>query len=62
MATARQLRNQYKVVWYEVRDENDMRIRRFETKEEAEHFAEDYETIIKVVVTREAYVPEEAPF
>jgi hypothetical protein len=58
----RQLRNQYRVAWFEVRDENDMRIRRFETQEEAEHFAEDYETIIKVTVTREAYVPEEAPF
>jgi hypothetical protein len=58
----RQLRNQYKVAWFEVRDENDMRVRRFETKEEAENFAEEYETIIKVTVTREAYVPEEAPF
>lgn len=58
----RTLRNQYKVAWFEVRDENDMRIRRFNTVEEAEHFAEDYETIIKVTVTREAYVPEEAPF
>ena len=62
MAIARQLRSQYKAVWFEVRDENDMRVRRFETKEEAESFAEDYETIIKVTVTREAYVPEEAPF
>jgi len=60
--TMRQLRNQYKALWFEVRDENDMRIRRFETKEEAENFAEEYETIIKVTVTREAYVPQEAPF
>jgi hypothetical protein len=58
----RTLRNQYKALWFEVRDENDMRIRRFESKEEAENFAEEYETIIKVTVTREAYVPEEAPF
>jgi hypothetical protein len=58
----RQLRNQYKVAWFEVRDENDMRIRRFESKEEAENFAEEYETIIKVTVTRETYVPQEAPF
>jgi hypothetical protein len=58
----RQLRNQYKVAWFEVRDENDMRIRRFESKEEAENFAEEYETIIRVTVTREAYVPQEAPF
>jgi len=58
----RQLRSQYKAVWFEVRDENDMRVRRFETQEEAENFAEEYETIIKVTVTREAYVPEEAPF
>jgi len=58
----RQLRNQYKAMWFEVRDENDMRIRRFESQEEAEHFAEEYETIIRVTVTREAYVPQEAPF
>jgi hypothetical protein len=58
----RQLRNQYKALWFEVRDENDMRIRRFESQEEAENFAEEYETIIKVTVTREAYVPQEAPF
>ena len=58
----RQLRNQYKVAWFEVRDENDMRIRRFESQEEAENFAEEYETIIRVTVTREAYVPQEAPF
>jgi hypothetical protein len=49
-------------MWFEVRDENDMRIRRFESQEEAEHFAEEYETIIRVTVTREAYVPQEAPF
>ena len=58
----RQLKNQYKALWFEVRDENDMRIRRFESQEEAENFAEEYETIIKVTVTREAYVPQEAPF
>jgi hypothetical protein len=58
----RQLRNQYKVAWFEVRDENDMRVRRFESQEEAENFAEEYETIIRVTVTREAYVPQEAPF
>jgi hypothetical protein len=58
----RQLRNQYKAVWFEVRDENNMRVRRFEAQEDAENFAEEYETIIKVTVTREAYVPEEAPF
>jgi hypothetical protein len=58
----RTLRNQYKALWFEVRDENDMRIRRFESQEEAENFAEEYETIIRVTVTREAYVPQEAPF
>jgi hypothetical protein len=62
MAIARQLRNQYKAVWFEIRDENDMRIRRFKSQEEAENFAEEYETIIRVTVTREAYVPLEAPF
>lgn len=43
-------------------DENGDRVRRFETLEEAEHFAEEWETIEKVTVIREAYVPEEAPF
>ena len=62
MEIVRQLRNQYKAVWFEVRDVNDMRVRRFESKEEAENFAEEYETIIRVTVTREAYVPQEAPF
>lgn len=58
----RTLRQQYKVVWYQVLDENGDRVRRFETMEEAEHFAEEWETIQKVTVTREAYVPEDAPF
>ena len=58
----RHLRSQYKAVWYQVLDENGDRVRRFETKEEAEHFAEEWETIEKVTVIREAFVPEEAPF
>jgi hypothetical protein len=58
----RQLRNQYKSVWYQILDENGNRVRRFQTHEEAEHFAEEYETIEKITVTREAYVPQEAPF
>jgi uncharacterized membrane protein len=58
----RQLRSQYKTVWYQILDENGNRVRRFQTKEEAEHFAEEWESIEKVTVTREAYVPEEAPF
>jgi hypothetical protein len=58
----RQLRAEYKSVWYQVIDENGNRVRRFQTKEEAEDFAEEYETIEKITVTREAYVPEEAPF
>jgi hypothetical protein len=58
----RQLRAEYRSVWYQVIDENGNRVRRFQTKEEAENFAEEYETIEKITVTREAYVPEEAPF
>lgn len=58
----RHLRSQYKAVWYQVLDENGDRVRRFETLEQAEHFAEEWETIEKVTVTREAFVPEEAPF
>ena len=58
----RQLRTEYKSVWYQILDENGNRVRRFQTREEAENFAEDYETIEKITVTREAYVPEEAPF
>jgi hypothetical protein len=58
----RQLRAQHKVIWYQILDENGNRVRRFQTMEEAEHFAEDYESIEKIILTREAYVPEEAPF
>jgi hypothetical protein len=58
----RQLRNQYKTVWYQILDENGNRVKRFQSQEEAEHFAEEYETIEKITVTREAYVPQEAPF
>ncbi len=58
----RQLRAEYRSVWYQVLDENGNRVRRFQTLAEAEHFAEDYETIEKITVTREAFVPEEAPF
>jgi hypothetical protein len=58
----RQLRSRYKTVWYEVRDEEGRAIRRFESMEDAESFAQDHETIEKITLTREAYVPEEAPF
>ena len=58
----RTLRQHYKTVWYQILDENGNRVRRFQSLEEAEHFAEDYETIEKITVQREAYVPEEAPF
>jgi len=58
----RNLRSQYKAVWYQVLDEEGNRVWRFNTMEEAEHFAEDYETIEKITVTREAFIPEEAPF
>lgn len=58
----RQLRAEYKSVWYQILDENGNRVRRFQTKEEAENFAEEWESIEKITVTREAYVPEEAPF
>lgn len=58
----RSLRSEYKAVWYQVLDEDGIRLRRFHTLEEAEHFAEEWETIQKITVTREAYVPEDAPF
>jgi hypothetical protein len=58
----RQLRAEYRSVWYQVIDENGNRVRRFQTKEEAENFAEEWESIERITVTREAYVPEEAPF
>jgi hypothetical protein len=58
----RQLRAQHKVVWYQILDENGNRVRRFHTMEEAENFAEDYESIEKITILREAYMPEEAPF
>jgi hypothetical protein len=58
----RQLRAQHKVIWYQILDENGNRVRRFHTMEEAENFAEEYESIEKITILREAYVPEEAPF
>jgi hypothetical protein len=58
----RQLRAQHKVIWYQILDENGNRVRRFHTMEEADNFAEDYESIEKITILREAYIPEEAPF
>jgi hypothetical protein len=58
----RQLRAQHKVIWYQILDENGNRVRRFQTMEEASNFAEDYESIEKITILREAYIPEEAPF
>jgi len=58
----RQLRAQHKVIWYQILDENGNRVRRFHTMEEAENFAEEYESIEKITILKEAYVPEEAPF
>ncbi len=58
----RQLRAQHKVIWYQILDENGNRVRRFHTMEEAENFAEEYESIEKITILREAYVPDEAPF
>lgn len=52
----------YTQIWYEVRDENNIRFRRFPTMEEAEYFAQDSWTIEKVVLTKQLFVPEEAPF
>lgn len=49
-------------IWFEVRDENNIRFRRFQTMEEAEYFAQDSWTIEKVVITRTLFTPEEAPF
>lgn len=48
--------------WFEVRDENNIRFRRFPTMEEAEYFAQDSWTIEKVVITKTLFTPEEAPF
>jgi hypothetical protein len=48
--------------WYEVRDENNIRFRRFHTLEEAEYFAQDSWTIEKITTVRQLFVPEEAPF
>jgi hypothetical protein len=48
--------------WYEVRDENNIKFRRFPTMEEAEYFAQDSWTIEKVVTTKILFTPEEAPF
>jgi hypothetical protein len=52
----------YTTVWYELRDEDNIRFRRFQSLEEAEYFAQDSWTIEKVVITRQLFIPEEAPF
>jgi hypothetical protein len=52
----------YTTIWYEVRDENNIRFRRFQTLEEAEYFAQDSWTIEKITTVRQLFVPEEAPF
>jgi hypothetical protein len=52
----------YTTIWYEVRDENNIRFRRFQTLEEAEYFAQESWTIEKIVTTKQLFVPEEAPF
>ena len=49
-------------LWYEVRDEHNIKFRRFQTMEEAEYFAQDSWTIEKVTTVRQLFVPEEAPF
>jgi hypothetical protein len=48
--------------WFEVRDENNIRFRRFHTMEEAEYFAQESWTIEKITTVRQLFVPEEAPF
>ena len=48
--------------WFEVRDENNIRFRRFPTLEEAEYFAQDSWTIEKIILQKILFVPEEAPF
>jgi hypothetical protein len=50
------------ITWYEVRDENNIRFRRFQTLEEAEYFAQDSWSIEKITTVRQLFVPEEAPF
>ena len=50
------------LTWYEVRDENNIRFRRFQTLEEAEYFAQDSWSIEKITTVRQLFVPEEAPF
>jgi hypothetical protein len=52
----------YTTVWYELRDEDNIRFRRFQSLEEAEYFAQDSWIIEKVVITRQLFIPEEAPF
>lgn len=50
------------LTWYEVRDENNIRFRRFQTLEEAEYFAQDSWSIEKITTVRQLFVHEEAPF
>lgn len=50
------------MTWYEVRDEDNIRFRRFQSLEEAEYFAQDSWSIEKITTVRQLFVPEEAPF
>ena len=50
------------ITWYEVRDENNIRFRRFGSLEEAELFAQESWTIEKVTQTKTLFKVEEAPF
>jgi len=50
------------MTWYEVRDEDNIRFRRFQSLEEAEYFAQDSWSIEKITTVRQLFIPEEAPF
>lgn len=56
------LASTYTATWYEVQDEDGYKIRRFSTMEEAQNYAMYTWTVEKIVLTRQLFVPEEAPF
>lgn len=54
--------NKFTSTWFEVYDEDNIKLRRFLSKDEADHFAEPEWTVKKVVIEHKPFIPEDAPF
>jgi uncharacterized phage-like protein YoqJ len=52
----------FTTTWYEVYDDENTKMRRFLTQDEAEYFAQPNWTIKKISVEHTPFIPEDAPF